>query len=525
MSQTIEVRVPDIGDFKEVPVIEVLVKPGDRVKKNDSLITLESEKASMEVPAESDGVVQDVKVKVGDKVSEGVTILVLSSDAMEAPKSPPAAKETSAESSAAPSDPAPSASIDVRVPDIGDFKDVPVIEVLVKPGDRVKKNDSLITLESEKASMEVPAESDGVVQDVKVKVGDKVSKGAIIAVLGAESAPAKSPAPTAAAPQTPPAGAPLQTQAPAAAAAATPGDGMVHAGPAVRRFARELGVELRGLRGSGPNGRVTREDVQGFVKGALQSRGAAGGGSPFPGLPAWPKLDFAQYGEVERKPLSRIKKLSGPNLHRNWVQVPHITNYDEADVTSIEELRAEVNAEQAKSKGPKLTMLAFLIRASVAALQRFPEFNSSLDGDEIVLKHYYNIGFAADTPGGLVVPVIKNAESKGLIEIAREAQELAGKARDGKLTLAQMQGGSFTISSIGGIGGTAFTQIVNAPEVAILGATRTATKPVWDGKQFVPRLMLPISISYDHRVIDGAGAARFLVYVAELLADFRRVML
>ena len=300
---------------------------------------------------------------------------------------------------------------------------------------------------------------------------------------------------------------------------------MVHAGPAVRRFARELGVELRGLRGSGPNGRVTREDVQGFVKGALQSRRAAGGGSPFPGLPAWPKLDFAQYGEVERKPLSRIKKLSGPNLHRNWVQVPHITNYDEADVTSIEELRAEVNAEQAKSKGPKLTMLAFLIRASVAALQRFPEFNSSLDGDEIVLKHYYNIGFAADTPGGLVVPVIKNAESKGLIEIAREAQELAGKARDGKLTLAQMQGGSFTISSIGGIGGTAFTQIVNAPEVAILGATRTATKPVWDGKQFVPRLMLPISISYDHRVIDGAGAARFLVYVAELLADFRRVML
>ncbi|HEX3672116.1 MAG TPA: dihydrolipoyllysine-residue acetyltransferase [Candidatus Cybelea sp.] len=514
MSQTIEVRVPDIGDFTEVPVIEVLVKPGDRVKKNDSLITLESEKASMEVPAEIDGVVQDVKVKVGDKVSEGATILVLSSDAAGAPK-------------AAPPNPAPSTSVEVRVPDIGDFKDVPVIEVLVKPGDRVKKNDSLITLESEKASMEVPAENDGVVQDVKVKVGDKVSKGAIIAVLGSETAPVKSAAPEAAAPPQaqPAASPPPQAQAPAVPAVATPGDGMVHAGPAVRRFARELGVELRGLRGSGPNGRVTREDVQGFVKSALQSRPAAGGGSPFPGLPAWPKLDFAQYGEVERKPLSRIKKLSGPNLHRNWVQVPHITNYDEADVTSIEELRAEVNAEQAKSKGPKLTMLAFLIRASVAALQRFPEFNSSLDGDEIVLKHYYNIGFAADTPGGLIVPVIKNAESKGLIEIAREAQELAGKARDGKLTLAQMQGGSFTISSIGGIGGTAFTQIVNSPEVAILGATRTATKPVWDGKQFVPRLMLPISVSYDHRVIDGAGAARFLVYVAELLADFRRVML
>jgi pyruvate dehydrogenase E2 component (dihydrolipoamide acetyltransferase) len=264
--------------------------------------------------------------------------------------------------------------------------------------------------------------------------------------------------------------------------------------------------------------------VQGFVKSALQS-GGAGSGAAFPGLPDWPKLDFEQYGAVERRPLSRIKKLSGPNLHRNWVRIPHITNYDEADVTSIEALRNEVNAEQAKSGGPKLTMLAFLVRASVAALQRFPEFNASLDGEELIVKGYYNIGFAADTPGGLVVPVIKNAESKGLIEIAREAQELAGKAREGKLTLAQMQGGSFTISSIGGIGGTAFTQIVNAPEVAILGATRTATKPVWDGKKFVPRLILPISVSYDHRVIDGAGAARFLVYIAELLADFRRVML
>ncbi len=520
----IEVRVPDIGDFKEVPVIEVLVKRGDRVKKNDSLITLESEKASMEVPAETDGVVSDVKVKVGDKVSQGSTILVLSSDAPAAPKADvPAAPQ--AEAPAVPRAEAPAASVDVRVPDIGDFKDVPVIEVLVKPGDRVKKNDSLITLESEKASMEVPAEVEGVVTDVRVKVGDRVSQGSTIAVLSTESAaPQRAAKSTAPAPKEPAASPPAQTPAPAPAAPSSAGDGMVHAGPAVRRFARELGVELRGLRGSGPNGRITREDVQGFVKSALQSRTAAAG-SPFPGLPAWPKLDFAAYGETERRPLSRIKKLSGPNLHRNWVQIPHITNYDEADVTSIEELRSEVNAEQTKSGGPKLTMLAFLIRASVAALQRFPEFNSSLDGDELILKHYYNVGFAADTPGGLVVPVIKNAESKGLIEIAREAQELAGKAREGKLTLAQMQGGSFTISSIGGIGGTAFTQIVNAPEVAILGATRAATKPVWDGKQFVPRLMLPISVSYDHRVVDGAGAARFLVYIAELLADFRRVML
>jgi len=461
----------------------------------------------MEVPAEADGVVQDVKVKVGDKVSQGMPIVVLATST----GAPAAAPAT------APAAPSPAQTIEVRVPDIGDFKDVPVIEVLVKPGDRVKKNDSLITLESEKASMEVPAEAAGVVQDVKVKVGDKVSQGMAIVVLAMESAAA--PAPPAPEKPSPAAEASVPARAPAPI-----GNGMVHAGPSIRRFARELGVDLQKLRGTGPNGRITREDVQGFVKSALQSRGGSEA-APFAGLPAWPKLDFAQHGSTERQPLSRIKKLSGPNLHRNWVQIPHITNYDEADVTSIEALRSEVNAKQAKTGGPKLTMLAFLIRASVAALQRFPEFNASLDGDELILKRYYNIGFAADTPGGLIVPVIKNADAKGLIEIAREAVELAGKARDGKLALAQMQGGSFTISSIGGIGGTAFTQIVNAPEVAILGATRAATRPVWDGKAFVPRLMLPISVSYDHRAIDGAGAARFLVYIAELLADFRRVML
>ena len=525
MSDTIEVRVPDIGDFNDVPVIEVLVKTGDRVKKNDSLITLESEKASMEVPAESEGVVQDVKVKVGDKVSQGTPILVLSSGAAETAKAPEVAtaSETAKVSSAAAASAAP-ATIEVRVPDIGDFKDVPVIEVLVKAGDRVKKNDSLITLESEKASMEVPAQADGIVQDVKVKVGDKVAAGTPILVLSSLQAaqPAAQPqrvAAPSAQPVTPPQ---QRTEAPSVQPPAA--TGFVHAGPSVRRYARELGVELQRMRGTGPNGRVTREDVQGFVKGALQ-RGGGDGAPAFAGLPAWPKLDFEQYGAVERRALSRIKRLSGPNLHRNWVGIPHITNYDEADVTSIEALRSEVNAEQAKSGGPKLTMLAFLIRASVAALQRFPEFNASLDGQELILKRYYNIGFAADTPDGLIVPVIKNADTKGLIEIAREAQELAGKAREGKLTLGQMQGGSFTISSIGGIGGTAFTQIVNAPEVAILGATRAATKPVWDGKQFVPRLLLPISVSYDHRVVDGAGAARFLVYIAELLADFRRVML
>jgi pyruvate dehydrogenase E2 component (dihydrolipoamide acetyltransferase) len=515
MSETVEVRVPDIGDFNDVPVIEVLVKPGDRVKKNDSLITLESEKASMEVPAQSEGIVEDVRVKVGDKVSRGSPILVLKSETAEPPAETPAKAPANAQANQ---------TIEIRVPDIGDFKDVPVIEVLVKPGDQVKKNDSLITIESEKASMEVPAETDGIVQDVKVKVGDKVSQGAPIAILAA-SAPAATPAPPAPSPQAP---APLASSPqppatqPGGTAPVAARGGIVHAGPSVRRFARELGVELQKLRGSGPNGRITREDVQSFVKGALQGDNGA---TAVAGLPPWPKLDFEQYGKIERQPLSRIKRLSGPNLHRNWVSIPHITNYDEADVTSIETLRNEVNAEQSKSGGPKLTMLAFLIRASVAALQRFPDFNASLDGDELILKRYYNIGFAADTPGGLVVPVIRDADAKGLIEIAREAQELAGKAREGKLTLAQMQGGSFTISSLGGIGGTAFTQIVNAPEVAILGATRAATKPVWNGKEFVPRLMLPISVSYDHRVVDGAGAARFLVYVAELLADFRRVML
>lgn len=430
--------------------------------------------------------------------------------------------------------------LEIRVPDIGDFGDVPVIEVLVKPGDTVKKNDSLVTLESDKASMEVPSDADGVVDSVKVKIGDKVSKGSVILALrqaqdDTPKAQTGTPSPQPDSSVTPsPSGAPAQTPAPppekpAAPAAPAPapvaaGDGVVHASPAIRRFARELGVDLHGVKGNGPNGRITREDVQSWVKRAI--REGTGGSAPgaFAGLPAWPKVDFAQYGEIERTPLSRIKKLSGPNLHRNWLSIPHITNYDEADITDLEAFRNEINAEQAKS-GTKLTMLAFLIKACVNALQRFPDFNSSLDGDALVHKRYYNIGFAADTPNGLVVPVLKGADAKGLSDIARDSAELAAKARDGKLGLGDMQGGTFTISSIGGIGGTQFTQIVNAPEVAILGATRAATKPVWDGKAFVPRLILPISVSYDHRVIDGAGAARFLVYITSLLRDFRRVLL
>jgi pyruvate dehydrogenase E2 component (dihydrolipoamide acetyltransferase) len=523
MADTIDVKVPDLGDFKDIPVIEVLVKPGDRIKKNDALVTLESEKASMEVPAEAEGIVKNVSVKVGDKVSKGSVIVTLEGDG--APQQQALQPEKGDE------------TIELKVPDIGDFKDIPVIDVLVKPGDKVEKEAPLVTLESEKASMDVPASAAGTIKDVRVKTGDKVSKGTVIATLESAvavpghtevRAPSEAKGEPRSATPTPP---PLE--APAQRAVALQGDrssnGIIHASPAIRRFARELGVDLHGVNGSGPHGRVTREDVQGFVKRALSGAPSTTGASlPTLGmttLPPWPKVDFAQYGPVERKPLSRIKKFSGPNLHRNWLQIPHITNYDEADVTDLEAFRNEINAEQSKTSGAKLTMLAFLIKASVAALQKYPDFNASLEGDELVYKQYYNIGFAADTPNGLVVPVLKDADKKGLLEIARDTVQLAAKARDGKLGMAEMQGGTFTISSIGGIGGTQFTQIVNAPEVAILGATRAATKPVWDGTAFVPRVILPISVSYDHRVIDGAGAARFLVYVSALLRDFRRVAL
>ena len=428
--------------------------------------------------------------------------------------------------------------IEITVPDIGDFKDVPVIEVLVKPGDSVKKNDSLITLESEKAAMEVPAAADGVLKDVRVRVGDKVSKGSVIATMEAsapekpaESKPAEKPAEPKAqtapvksnghpkpAPTPPAASPPAAVQAPVGET----GNGSVHASPSIRRFARELGVDLHSVEASGPNGRVTRDDVQNFVKSVVRSPGTRGGADGLRVAPL-PKVDFAQYGEIERKPLSRIKKISGPNLHRNWVTIPHVTQDEDADVTDLEEFRKELNAELAK-RGVKVTMLAFLIKASVAALKAFPDFNSSLDGDELVYKKYYNIGFAADTPGGLVVPVIKNADRKGIAELAKETSELAAKARDGKLPLSDMQGGTFTISSLGSIGGTYFTPIINAPEVAILGACRAAVRPVWDGGQFVPRLIQPLSLSYDHRVIDGASAARFAAYLATVLADLRRAL-
>jgi len=450
-------------------------------------------------------------------------------------------------------------TIEVKVPDIGDFTDVPVIEVLVKPGDAVKAEDSLVTLESDKATMDVPAPAAGTVKSVGVKVGDKVSEGHLILTLeqaADAAAPAQAPAKpappaappaappsaaaaTAAAPPAPaaaaPASAPPKTPPPAAPAAAPPSAPVddaafrkAHASPSVRAHARALGVDLSQIKGSGPAGRILQEDVENYVKqvmsGAKVAGAVAGAGGAALGLLPWPQVDFAKFGPIETKPLSRIKKIAGANLHRNWVLIPHVTNHDDADITELEAFRVQLNKENEKA-GIKVTLLAFLIKACVWALKKFPEFNASLDGENLVLKQYYHIGFAADTPNGLVVPVIRNADQKGVLAIAGEMAELSAKAREGKLGPADMQGGCFSISSLGGIGGTYFTPIINAPEVAILGVCRSSMRPVWDGKQFAPRLMLPLSLSWDHRVIDGAAAARFNTYLASLLADMRRTLL
>ncbi|CAB3879682.1 Dihydrolipoyllysine-residue acetyltransferase component of pyruvate dehydrogenase complex [Achromobacter insuavis] len=547
MSNVVQIKVPDIGDFKEVEVIEVLVAVGDTIKAEQSLITVESDKASMEIPASQGGVVKSIAVKVGDKVAEGAVVLeVEAADAAAAPaakEEPKAEAPRQAAAAAAPAAKAeaaaPAASsgpVEIEVPDIGDFKEVEVIEVMVAVGDTIKAEQSLITVESDKASMEIPASQGGVVKEVKVKVGDKVAKGSIVVVVEgsapAAAAPAKEQAPAAKA-EAPAAAAPAAASRPAPAAALEdanlkPGQ-LPHASPSVRKFARELGVNLSKVKGSGPKDRITADDVRGFVKQALAAGpvAAAAGGSADGaalGLLPWPKVDFTKFGPVEAKPLSRIKKISGANLHRNWVMIPHVTNNDEADITDLEALRVTLNKENEKS-GIKVTMLAFLIKAVVAALKKFPEFNASLDGDNLVLKQYYHIGFAADTPNGLVVPVIRDADKKGILQIAQEMTDLSKKARDGKISPADMQGGCFSISSLGGIGGTSFTPIINAPEVAILGVSRSSHKPVWDGKQFVPRLIVPLSLSYDHRVIDGAAAARFNAYLGALLADFRRIAL
>ena len=552
----VEVKVPDIGDFKDVAIIELLVKPGDTVKAEQSLLTVESDKASMEIPSSTAGVVKELKVALGDKINEGTVILLLESGAAAAaaPAAAPAAASTPAPApvAAAPA-PAPAAApaaggpVDVQVPDIGDFADVGVIELLVKVGDTVTVEQSLITVESDKASMEIPSSHAGVIKALKVAVGDRVSKGSVVATIEAVGGAAAAPAPAAAASAPAPAAAAAPAAAPAAVERAvptaalpphdptTPPLNLPHASPSIRRTARELGVPLAEVKGSGPHGRITQGDLEGFVKsvmaGATQTKAqaakapaAAAGGGSLPGLLPWPVVDFAKFGAVERKDLSRIKKISGANLHRNWVMIPHVTNHDDADITELEAFRVTLNKEYEKA-GVKVTMLAFLIKACVAALKKFPEFNASLDGDTLVLKKYFHIGFAADTPNGLMVPVIRDADQKGIVQIAKEMNELAAKARDGKLGPADMTGGCFSISSLGGIGGTYFTPIINAPEVSILGVCKSATRPVWDGKAFVPRLILPLSLSWDHRVIDGASAARFNTYLGQVLADFRRVML
>ncbi len=544
MSQAIEVKVPDIGDYKDIPVIEVLVKAGDTVEAEQSLVTLESDKATMDVPSPTAGTVREVKVKVGDSVSEGSLIILLEGGAAKANGAAAPAPAPAAAPAAAPAPAASGGTVDVKVPDIGDYKDIPVIEIGVKVGDTVEKEQSLVTLESDKATMDVPSPAAGTVKEVKVKLGDTVSEGTLIVVLEAAggaaapapapqpaAAPAPAPAPAAAAPAPSAAPSAAPASAPAAAPAAAAGEYRAsHASPSVRKFARELGVDVARVQGTGPKSRVTKDDVTGFVKGVMTGQRAAPAGAAAPAgggelnLLPWPKVDFTKFGPVDPKPLSRIKKISGANLHRNWVMIPHVTNNDEADITELEALRVQLNKENEKA-GVKFTMLAFVIKAVVSALKKFPTFNASLDGDNLVFKQYYHIGFAADTPNGLMVPVIRDADKKGLVDIAKEMTELSKAAREGKLKPDQMQGGCFSISSLGGIGGTNFTPIINAPEVAILGLSRGAMKPVWDGKQFVPRLTLPLSLSYDHRVIDGAEAARFNAYLAAILADFRRVIL
>lgn len=561
----VEVQVPDIGDFDEVTVIELMVKVGDTVKAEQSLITVESDKASMEIPSSTAGVVKEMRVALGDKVKQGSVVLVVeAAGASAAPAAASAAAVAAPAPAATPvvvapaAAPAASGPVEVRVPDIGDFKDVAVIEVMVKPGDTIKVEQSLITVESDKASMEIPSSAAGVLKELKVKVGDTVNIGDLLAILegtasaapvaAAAAAPvaAAAAAPVAAAAAAPVAvaSAPAAAQIPVAAAAAAvaapahaPGGttlGLPHASPSVRKFARELGVPLEEVKGSGLKGRITQDDVQAFTKavmsGAAQTQAqaakapAGGGGGSELGLIPWPKVDFAKFGPIERKEMSRIKKISGANLLRNAVMIPAVTNHDDADITDLEAFRVSTNKENEKS-GVKVTMLAFLIKACVAALKKFPEFNSSLDGDALIYKQYYHIGFAADTPNGLVVPVIKDADKKGVLQISQEMGELAKKARDGKLGPADMSGATFTISSLGGIGGKYFTPIINAPEVAILGVCKSTMEPVWDGKQFVPRLMLPLSLTWDHRVIDGAAAARFNAYLGQILGDFRRVLL
>ncbi|EOW9391399.1 pyruvate dehydrogenase complex dihydrolipoyllysine-residue acetyltransferase [Vibrio cholerae] len=522
-----EVQVPDIGG-DEVEVTEIMVKVGDVVAEEQSLITVEGDKASMEVPAPFAGTVKEIKIAAGDKVSTGSLIMVF-----EVAGAAPVAAPVQAAAPVAAAAPAVAALKEVQVPDIGG-DEVTVTEIMVNVGDSISEEQSLITVEGDKASMEVPAPFAGTLKEIKVAAGDKVKTGSLIMVFEvAGAAPVAAPV-QAAAP------APAQAAAPAAAAPATSGEFQEnheysHASPVVRRLAREFGVNLAKVKGSGRKNRILKEDVQNYVKEALKrlesgAQAAASGkddGAAL-GLLPWPKVDFSKFGDTEVQPLSRIKKISGANLHRNWVMIPHVTQWDNADITELEKFRQEQNAMEAKrDTGMKITPLVFIMKAAAKALEAFPAFNSSLsdDGESLILKKYVNIGIAVDTPNGLVVPVFKDVNKKGIYELSKELAEVSKKARGGKLTAADMQGGCFTISSLGGIGGTAFTPIVNAPEVAILGVSKSEMKPVWNGKEFAPRLQLPLSLSYDHRVIDGAEGARFITYLNECLSDIRRLVL
>lgn len=534
-TQVVEVTVPDIGDAENVDIIEVLVAVGDSIDVDTGLITLETDKATMEVPAPAAGVVKELKVVVGDKVSQGSLVLMLETGAAAAA---PAPTEVAATAS-----PAPTAAVaevkEIAVPDIGDAENVDVIEVLVAAGDDIDVDTGLITLETDKATMEVPAPFAGKLVSVTVNVGDKVSQGSIIATIETQSsapvaaAPAApAPAPQASAPAAPaPASKPPVPHHPHAGSA--PKTGAVHASPAVRRLAREFGADLSRVQGTGRKGRILKEDVQAFIKYELSRPKASAATSVSGGegglqVIAAPKVDFAKFGEVEEVPLTRIQKISGPNLHRNWVTIPHVTQFDEADITEMEAFRKQQNEVAAKQKlGIKITPLVFMMKAVAKALQQFPVFNASLsaDGESLIKKKYYHIGVAVDTPNGLVVPVVRDVDKKGIHELSAELMEISVKARDGKLKAADMQGSCFTISSLGGIGGTAFTPIVNYPDVAILGVSKSEIKPKWNGKDFEPKLMLPLSLSYDHRVIDGAMAARFSVTLSSMLSDIRTLIL
>lgn len=568
MATVEDILLPDIGDFSDVEVIEILVSPGDRIEAEQSILSLESDKATIEIPSPLAGVIRELKIKIGDRVSRGDLLMTLEAEGM--PSAEAQTGEAKAESRGAPAAPDPAApapattgspkappsrpastgqTISVVLPDIGDFADIPVVEVLIAPGDRIDVDQSLLTLESDKATMEIPSPNAGIVEELAVKVGDTLNQGDLILTLRTDADADRGEPSVASEPmaggtaeelEAPPGPASIAKRAPGESErrpapvlprpedmAAIAKGRKAHASPAVRRFARELGVDLTFVKGSGPKGRVLKDDVQGFVKQALAqgTPTATGAALPF-ALPAAPEIDFAKFGPVEVAELSRIKKLSGRHLHRCWLSVPHVTQFDEADITSLEAFRNAQKATAAE-KGIKLTFVPFLLKAVATALSRMPILKASLttDGEALVLKHFTHIGVAVDTPQGLVVPVVRDVDKKGIYALAAELSELGEKARAGKLLPGDMQGGCFTISSLGGIGGTAFTPIVNAPEVAILGVSRATTKPFWNGQTFEPRLMLPLSLSYDHRVVDGADGARFTSLLGDLLGDLRQVLL